>query len=40
VPGWLLMTNFSTDVKVRIIGLAASVAGLTQGQDIAYNLER
>lgn len=40
VPGWLLMTNFSADVKIRIIDLAASVAGLTQGQDIAYNLDR
>lgn len=40
VPGWLLMTNFSADVKIRIIDLAASVAGLTQGHDIAYNLDR
>ncbi len=40
VPGWLLMTNFSADVKIRIIDLAASIAGLTQGHDIAYNLDR
>lgn len=39
-PGWLLMTNFSTDVKIRIIALAAAVSGLTVGRDIAYNLER
>jgi len=40
VPGWLLMTNFSTDVKIRIIALAAAVSGLTIGRDIAYNLEK
>lgn|GEM_PF-6879628 len=40
VPGWLLMTNFSTELKKRIIALAAAVAGLTIGRDITYNLER
>ena len=40
VPGWLLMSNFNSEVKITIIDLAASVAGLRHGQDIDYNLER
>jgi hypothetical protein len=35
VPGWLLMTNFSNQVKRSVLALAAQVAGvrLREGED-------
>lgn len=38
VPGWLLMTNFSNQVKRRILGIAANVAGISLRDGEDYSL--
>ena len=38
VPGWLLMTNFSNQVKRSILALAAEVAGIRLRENEDYGL--
>jgi hypothetical protein len=40
IPGLYLMTNSSTRRKKRIITLVTTVAGLTQGRDFDYAIDR